>query len=176
MGQYISYPSDEQNNEKITTSSYGKFFLFDFLFAVGAINFRWILIVDLFNGLSSPLLHLLYTGQVPHLRLKGQEPTPDLNGFLRGHLPRGQDSLIQDSSVVVLWKKIISHVFNAWALCTSQSSILCQCVLFDIIECRLEFGNQQKILTHFIILLTWNKFMYNKLEYSQEKNYHSNET
>lgn len=141
-----------------------------------AINFRWILLPDLFDGLSSPLLHLLYTGQVPHLRLKGQEPTPDLNGFLRGHLPRGQDSLIQDSSVVVLWKKIISHVFNAWALCTSQSSILCQCVLFGIIECRLEFGNQQKILTHFIILLTWNKFMHNKFEYSQEKNYHSNET
>lgn len=122
-----------------------KVYLFNnFLFEVDAINFRWILLPDLFDGLSSPLLHLLYTGQVPHLRLKGQEPTPDLNGFLRGHLPRGQDSLVQDSSVVVLWKKIILHVFNAWALCTSQSSILCQCVLFDIIECRLEFGNQQK--------------------------------
>lgn len=175
MAKYISCPSDEQNNEKIIKSS--KFFLFESLLIIFNLhNCNWILIVDLFNGLSSPLLHLLYTGQVPHLRLKGKEPTPDLNGFLRGHLPRGQDSLIQDSSVVVLWKKIIWHVFNAWALCTSQSSILCQCVLFDIIECRLEFGNQQKILTHFIILLTWNKFMHNKLEYSQEKNYHSNET
>lgn len=102
-------------------------FINKFLFAA-AFHFNWIRIPDLFDGLSSPLLHLLYTSQVPHLRLKGQEPTPDLNGFLRGHLPWGQDSLIQDSSVVVLWKKIISHVFNECALCTSQSLIHVHCV------------------------------------------------
>lgn len=37
-------------------------------------------------------------------------------------------------------------------------------------------STKNSYFSRFIILLTWNKFMHNKLEYSQEKNYHSNET